>query len=289
MASPIPNRIALLQTCATDDVAANLAQVQRLAVQASAGGASTLFLPEAFAFIGSAAHKLRITEPLPAGGPVLRFCQQLATRLGCELLLGGFHERLPATDKSANTTVHISAAGTLKARYRKIHLFDVCLEDGTVLAESDSTIGGNQLVTTSLPCGLLGLTICYDLRFPLLYQRLADAGVSAIAVPSAFTQTTGAAHWHTLLRARAIECQCYIIAAAQYGQHNDQRTSYGHSLVVDPWGDIVAEGPAAAEAVIFADLDPEAVARVRRQMPCRSHRRTFSASNLLTQEFGSSA
>ena len=165
--------------------------------------------------------------------------------------------------------------GTVAAAYRKIHLFDVDLADGTRLFESRGTAPGDRAVVTETPFGLLGLTVCYDVRFPLLYQRLADLGATAIAVPSAFTKTTGRDHWHVLLRARAIECQCYVIAPAQHGDHGHRgRQSYGHGLIVDPWGDIVAECD-AGDGFALADIDPARVAEVRTQLPSLANRGMF--------------
>lgn len=276
-----PERVALIQHCAGADVAQNLQTVSELVAQAAAQGAATICLPEAFAFIGPNARKTEILEPLDSNAPtpILDLCRELARTHGCHLLLGGFHERVEPVQTgmpaAANTTVHLDPEGRIKARYRKIHMFDVDLADGTRLAESNNTQAGDRAVVSDCPLGTLGLTICYDLRFPALYQRLVTMGAIAIAVPSAFTQTTGAAHWHALLRARAIETQCYVLAAAQYGQHNAKRRSYGHSLVVDPWGTIVAEGPADADAVVVATIDPAEVDRVRAQMPVRSHHRPF--------------
>ena len=157
------------------------------------------------------------------------------------------------------------------ARYRKIHLFDVKLSDGTELRESARTLPGVEAVVSRMPFGSLGLTICYDVRFPYLYQRLVDMGAIALSVPSAFTATTGAAHWHTLLRARAIECQSYVIAAAQHGAHNPKRRSYGHSLVIDPWGEVIAE-LAEGDGVLLAEIDPGRVAQVRAELPSLTHR-----------------
>ena len=263
--------VAAIQHCATTDVAGNLDAVERLALAARDAGAEVVMTAEAFAYIGPDRGKRAILEPLPAGGPILDRCRQLAVRLGCDLVLGGFHESAPDAGKAFNTCVHLDAQGEVAALYRKIHLFDIELPDGTELHESRRTAAGAVLATTRLPFGVLGLTICYDLRFPYLYQALADQGAVALTVPSAFTATTGAAHWHTLLRARAIECQCYVIAPAQHGRHNDKRRSYGHSLIVDPWGEVTAEC-ADGDGFALAVIDPARVAQVREQLPCLNHR-----------------
>jgi deaminated glutathione amidase len=273
-------RIAAVQLCATPDVEANLASAARLLTQAAEAGARVALLPEAFAYLGPERGKRDVVEPLPepgaeAGfrsGPIFARCQALARETGLHLVLGGFHERSADPDRSYNTCVHLTPDGRLAARYRKIHLFDVSLDDGTELRESARTLPGDRATVTQMPFGSLGLSVCYDLRFPGLYQRLVDLGAVALTVPSAFTRPTGAAHWHVLLRARAIEGQCYVIAPAQHGRHWERRASYGHSLIVDPWGEVVAELD-DGDGLVLADIDPDRVASVRRQLPSLSHRR----------------
>lgn len=277
-------RTAAIQLCATPDVAANLATVSRLAREAAAAGAAVITVPEAFAFLGPEREKQQILEPLPGGlsggqapgpfsaGPILTHCQALARDTGCHLILGGFHEATDDPEKSYNTCVHLTPDGAVAACYRKIHLFDISLADGTALRESARTLPGHEAVTTELPFGRLGLSVCYDLRFPYLYQRLVDLGAVALTVPSAFTRPTGAAHWHVLLRARAIECQSYVIAPAQHGHNWGKRSSYGHSLIIDPWGQVLAELP-DGDGFIVADIDPGEAARVRRELPSLEHRR----------------
>lgn len=272
-------RTALIQLCATPDVDANMATTQQLVTSAAQQGATIAFLPEAFAFIGPDREKRLILESLTdtadTARPILEQCQELASKLGMQLVLGGFHEVSDDPERSYNTCVHLGNDGAILARYRKIHLFDVELADGTFLKESKRTLAGSQPVITDTPFGRLGLTICYDLRFPYLYEKLVDMGAIALSVPSAFTATTGAAHWHTLLRARAIESQCYVFAPAQYGNHHGRRHSYGHSLVVDPWGEIIAE-VATDDAVLIADIDPARVQQVRSELPSLQHRRALA-------------
>jgi predicted amidohydrolase len=267
--------VALIQLCASADVSANLAGARELLEEAAAGAAAVALLPEAFAFLGPAEQKAAILEPLDdnaAATPILDWCRTTARELGLHLIVGGFHERANAEGMSYNSCLHLDPAGALRARYRKVHLFDVELDDGTSLEESARTLPGDTLVTTELPFGTLGLSVCYDLRFPHLYQGLVDRGAIALTVPSAFTATTGAAHWEALLRARAIETQCYVLAPAQHGTHAGGRRSYGHSLVVDPWGEVVAELP-DGDGVLTATIDPARVAAVRRQLPSLQHRR----------------
>jgi predicted amidohydrolase len=274
-------RVGLVQLCATTDVAANLDTTERLVREAVADGARVVLLPEAFAFIGPDRLKREIVEPIVSDGgadtPILDRCRALARENGIELILGGHHETGDTVDgapKSYNTCVHIGPDGGILATYRKIHLFDVKLADGTELNESARTLAGDRAVVTDTAFGKLGLTICYDVRFPYLYQALVDSGAIAISVPSAFTATTGAAHWHTLLRARAIETQCYVLAPAQHGAHNERRRSYGHSLIIDPWGEIIAELD-DGDGTVVADIDPARVLQVRRELPSLEHRITL--------------
>ncbi|MGA1370933.1 MAG: carbon-nitrogen hydrolase family protein [Pseudomonadales bacterium] len=281
-------RTAVLQLCATPVVEENLATAERLSRAAASDGAEVVLWPEAFAFLGPEAAKVGILEPLPEApdrsgpkngwpieftpGPILARCVSLARELGIHLVLGGFHERGEGEGRNRNTCVHLAPDGGLLALYRKLHLFDIDLADGTRLRESARTDAGDTAITTDLPFGMLGLSICYDLRFPYLYQRLVDLGAIALTAPSAFTATTGAAHWEVLLRARAIECQSYMLAPAQYGAHWGSRRSHGHAMIVDPWGRILDECP-GGDGFAIADIDPERVAEVRRELPSLSHRR----------------
>ena len=276
---PRTTRVAALQLCATPDVKENMATAANLVAQASAQGAEVAMLPEAFAFLGPENLKRDFLERLPAtpqgsGGPILERCREIAESAQCDLVLGGFHEDYGDPDKCFNTCIHLAADGSIKASYRKIHMFDVALADGTQLRESSRTAAGDQLVTTDLPFGKLGLSICYDLRFPYLYQGLVDKGAVALTVPSAFTASTGPAHWHVLLRARAIECQAYVIAPAQYGHNWGKRNSYGHTLIIDPWGRILQQRE-IGDGVVIADIDPQQVTRVRSELPSLRHRRSL--------------
>lgn len=266
--------VGIVQLCAGGDVDANVARACALVAEAAAAGAEAVLLPEAFAFVGADAARRGILEPLPAGGPILERARACAMAAGVHLVLGGFPEAAP-DGRAFNTCVHLAPDGAVAALYRKIHLFDVDLADGTRMLESAATAPGEQAVVTAMPFGPLGLTICYDVRFPALYQALADQGAVAIAVPSAFMRGTGRAHWHVLLRARAIECQCYVIAPAQHGDHGHRgRQSYGHALVADPWGAVVAEC-AAGDGFALADIDPARVRAVRAELPSLANRRAF--------------
>lgn len=270
-AGSAPCVVAVTQLCATADVEANLRTMERLVGEAVERGAQVVFAPETFTFIGPGKLRAAMLEPLPAGGPILERCRRMASGHRTHFVFG-FHERGGA-GRVYNTLIHMGPTGNIRAMYRKIHLFDVDLPDGTRLWESRNTAAGATPTITEVPFGALGLSVCYDVRFPALYQCLVDLGAIALAVPAAFTRTTGRDHWHVLLRARAIECQCYVIAAAQHGEHGHaNRASYGHALIVDPWGDVLAECPAEGDAVALATIDPQRVAAVRRQLPSLRHR-----------------
>jgi predicted amidohydrolase len=265
-------RVGAVQMCSTDDFAANLATTRALVDRAAGEGAKLVVLPECFSFLGRReGDKLPIAETLDGSGRVASMLRELATKHGVWIVGGGTPEIVPGdVARTYNTAVVVDPRGELVARYRKIHLFDVDIP-GTVLKESDATKAGNELVVLDIDGAKVGVTICYDLRFPELYRQLVkDRGAEVLLVPAAFTAHTGAAHWHLLLRARAVENQAWVVAAAQHGQHNEKRASYGHSLVVDPWGTVVAEQD-AGDGVVMATLDSELVAKRRTQMPCLSH------------------
>jgi predicted amidohydrolase len=269
-------RVGAVQLRSTDDLAANLARCRELTAQAASEGAQLIVLPECFSFLGRReGDKLAIAELLDGEGPpgpVLSTLGELATKHGLWIIGGGTPERVAGDDKrSYNTAIAIDPRGELVARYRKIHLFDVDIPGGAVLRESDSTAPGDELVVVDIVGAPVGVSICYDVRFPELYRQLVkDMGAEVLLVPAAFTAHTGAAHWHLLNRARAVENQAWVVAPAQWGSHNEKRESYGHTLIVDPWGTIVGER-ADGDGVVIATLDGEAVARRRTQMPCLAH------------------
>jgi predicted amidohydrolase len=265
-------RVAAVQMTSNEDVERNLQTAIRLTREAATDGAALIVLPECFALLGPEQDKLAIAEALPEGGPILVRLREVARTLGVELVLGGFWERATDPKKVRNACVHLGPDGAVRAVYRKIHLFDVDLPDGTTLRESATVEAGSEPVVTDTRFGKLGLSVCYDLRFPELYRALVDLGAIALTVPAAFTLTTGKDHWHVLLRARAIEAQCYVIAAAQTGRHFGQRVSYGHALICDPWGTVVSEC-GEGEGYAIATLDPAVVERVRGSVPSLRHRR----------------
>lgn len=267
-------KVAAVQMTSTPDLASNLATAERLVRDAAGEGARLIVLPECFAHLGPGDSKLAVAEPLPPApaGPVLSRFVSLARGLQVELVLGGFWEQSARSGFVHNASVHLGSDGEVRAVYRKIHLFDVDLPDGTRLRESDTQLPGEQAVVTETVAGRLGMSICYDVRFPELYRRLVDGGATVLSVPAAFTLTTGKDHWHVLLRARAIESQCYVIAAAQTGRHFGDRQSYGHALVCDPWGTVLAEC-GEGDGFALAKVNPGVVERVRGAVPSLRHRR----------------
>ncbi|MBM4290283.1 MAG: carbon-nitrogen hydrolase family protein [Deltaproteobacteria bacterium] len=284
--APAPYLAACVQLRSTEDTQGNLDRAERLIRRAAARGAALIATPEATPLLGPQFHKVERAEPLDAGDPLAVSCARfsaLAAELKVHLLLGSLAERrlLPggAVDPARcyNTSVLFGPDGAQLARYRKIHLFDVDVGGGAgavSIRESDTVAPGDEVVVATTPLGRLGLSVCYDLRFPELYRALVDRGADVILVPSAFTLTTGKDHWHALLRARAIECQAWILAPGQWGQHDAEgrRQSYGHSLVVDPWGCVAADA-GQGEGVCYAEVDLARVAQVRAAIPVRAHRR----------------
>jgi len=271
--SPRKPKVAAVQLNSGPNVDQNLSRAEALVRRAAEDGAVLCVLPENFAFLGPEEEKFAIGERLPAGGPILKRMAELAQKTQCELVLGGYHEQSDQPRKMRNAAIHLSERGEIKAIYRKIHLFDVDLADGTKLQESATVEAGSDVVVTDTRAGRLGLSVCYDLRFPELYRKLVDGGATLLTVPAAFTATTGKDHWHVLLRARAIEAQCYVIAAAQTGLHFGTRRSYGHALIADPWGNVVADCGGEVEGYALAEVDLGYVEEVRRRLPSLSHRR----------------
>ena len=276
--------VAAVQMTSTEDVDANLERARELVRQAATSGALLVGLPENFAYLGNDRdHRLAIAETLPdpgtpldeAGprpiGPILVAMQDLARAAGIWLLLGGFPER-GAGRKIRNSAVLLDPSGAVVSVYRKMHLFDVDVPGGRSFRESEAIEPGGGPVVAQTPWGGLGLSVCYDVRFPELYRALAAGGARIVAVPSAFTVETGKDHWHVLLRARAIENQVFLLAPAQFGVHGPSRSSYGHALVIDPWGVVLAEC-GDHEGVALARLDFDYQDRVRTALPVLTHRR----------------
>jgi len=257
-------------------VAANVAAASALIREAAAGGADYVQTPEVTTLMELDRERLFAACQPEQGNEALAEFQSLARELRIWLHIGSMPV-LASETKLANRAYLLSPDGQIAARYDKIHMFDVELANGEIYRESANYHAGSEAVVAATPwCGL-GLAICYDLRFPYLFRALAHAGAQVITVPAAFTQTTGEAHWHTLLRARAIETQCFVLAAAQGGQHEHGRSTYGHSLVISPWGEILAEG-GKDPGVILADIDLAQVAEVRARVPSLRHDQTFTVT-----------
>ena len=267
-------RAGLVQMTATRDIAANVAVASDLIREAAARGARYVQTPEVTTLLELDRERLFQVIGPEAGNPALTAFQDLARELGIWLHIGSMAVR-GNSDRLANRSYVLRPDGSIAARYDKIHMFDVDLPGGESYKESRNYAPGSEAVAVDLPWGRMGLTICYDLRFPCLHRALAQAGAVMLAGPAAFTKTTGEAHWHTLLRARAIEAQCYVLAAAQTGLHEIGRATYGHSIIVGPWGDIVAEA-GTEPGVLVADIDLEQVAAVRARVPSLRHDRTFN-------------
>ncbi len=266
--------VAAVQLNSQDSVPANLARAKHWIARAAALGAKLVTLPENFAFMGEEAAKREVAESLdgPHPGPIWSALAESATACGIWILGGGMPEKSDDPARPFNTSVLVDPSGAVAARYRKVHLFDVSLADGSSYCESAATTAGGDVVTADVLGVRVGLSICYDVRFPELYRRLADHGALVVTVPAAFTLTTGKDHWHVLLRARAIENQVYVIASGQHGKHSRGRQTYGKSVIVDPWGEVIAQC-SEGEGVIAAHLDFEYQDRVRKSLPALSHRK----------------
>lgn len=267
-------RAAVVQLNSQDDVDANLQRVRHWIGEAARMGAELVALPENFAFMGEEAKKREVAERVDGAfpGPIVSTLLESAKKHGVWIVGGGMPERSDDPSRPYNTSVLVQASGEIAAVYRKVHLFDVSLADGTSLRESAATMAGNDVVTALVEGTRLGMTVCYDVRFPELYRKLADQGARVVTVPSAFTLTTGKDHWHVLLRARAIENQVYVLAPAQHGKHPKGRVTYGKSLIIDPWGDVLAQC-GEGEGIAIASLDFGYQDKVRAALPCLVHRR----------------
>jgi len=257
------------------EVPANLELADRLLAEAAEDGCTLAVLPENFALMPERGKDKANVAEEKGDGPIQEFLSRTAARHSLWIIAGSMPLVSPET---ANGRVYgacpvYDAEGKQRAVYRKIHLFDVDLvEKQESYRESDSMFPGDDVVAVDTPIGRVGLTICYDLRFPEMFRQLVDDGATVFTVPAAFTVTTGAAHWHILQRARAIENLAYVIAPGQYGQHPDNRSTYGHSLICDPWGRVLAEA-AEGDCVVAADIDPELPSRLRSEFPALSNRR----------------
>ncbi len=273
------SRIALIQTRTPDTQAGALAELEPLVRQAAAGGARLIATPEGSNLLQRDREALQGVLAAPEDDAVVQGLRALARELGVEILIGSALVRRP-DGLAANRAVFLRTDGEIAATYDKIHMFDVDLPTGESARESQVYTPGEAAVVVDAEVGRLGLTICYDVRFPGLFRALARAGAEIIAVPAAFTRPTGEAHWEILLRARAIECGCYVIAPAQGGRHADGRGTWGRSLVVGPWGEVVARLDHDDPGVLFADIDPAAAGKARAAIPALKNERAFAGPSL---------
>jgi len=263
-------RVAAVQLTSTADFTANLESADRLTRAAASDGAQLVVLPEKWSALGRGEDLVAGAQPLD--GPAIAWARATARELGLDLVAGSISERVADDERLRNTSVHVGPDGELRASYRKVHMFDVVV-DGTVYHESEHEEPGEELVVSATADGVeLGLSICYDVRFPELYRILAIRGARVFTVPAAFTVPTTRDHWEILLRARAIEDQAFVVAANQIGEHAPGLRSGGRSMIVDPWGIVLAHAP-DRECHIVADLDLEAQARIRRDLPALANRR----------------
>jgi predicted amidohydrolase len=281
---PTSFRVAAVQMTSGEDPARNLRAAVSLVEQAAAGGAQLVALPEMFLCYGRPSKILEAAQPIP--GPASETLCDLARRLKITLVAGSFCERTgqpnthaaqpntaPAEpERGFNTSLLISPDGEIIATYRKRHLFDLEIPGEVKSRESSWLIAGDAFCITDTPCGRIGQAICYDLRFPEMFRALVDAGATIVCIPSAFTAATGRDHWEVLLRARAIENQLYVIAPNQFGPHAPGMTSYGHSMIIDPWGKVLATST-EGEGLIFSEVDLSRVQAIRERLPALSHRR----------------
>ncbi len=273
-------RIACVQPNIRDDMAENIAQVCALIRQAQAKGAEFVTTPENSGFMGrNAAASLAAGQP-EATHPALKAFRALAAELKIWLLIGSISVKEEGANRNANRCFLLDPQGEIVARYDKIHMFDVDLPNGEVFRESNTFAPGDAAVMAKLPDVSLGLSVCYDLRFPALYRSMAQAGAEIITVPAAFTRNTGQAHWHILLRARAIETGAFVVAPAMWGDHPGSRQTYGHSLIIDPWGRVLADAGDGV-GVVMAEIDLDEVARARAQIPAWLHEPLYSKPTAL--------
>lgn len=281
MSTPAPTLLhaACIQTNSGNDMEANFAAILALMEDAASRGAEFIALPEnAFFMRASEAEMPPLYDDI-ATHPGVQLCREFARKRGVWILIGSVFAISPDhSDRWYNRSLLINAEGNIVAAYDKIHLFDVTLASERAYRESERILPGQQMVVTPTPWGRLGMSICYDVRFPHLYRDMAKAGATLLAVPAAFTETTGTAHWHVLLRARAIETGCYVLAPAQCGEHPGGRRTYGHSLIISPWGEVLAEGDATQPGVVMVELDLTRITQIRTALPSLQHDRDYLPS-----------
>lgn len=275
-------KAALLQLTSSDDPLANLNKVSGMMEQAATSGAGFILTPEVTNMVSMSRSHQREHLQTEETDPVLAGLREKAAALGVWLAIGSLALKVEGEERFANRSFMIGPDGEIRARYDKIHMFDVEVSETEVYRESDGFRPGDHAELCKTPFGTVGLSICYDLRFPYLYRDLAKAGATIILIPAAFTPATGRAHWEPLLRARAIENGAYVLAAAQTGKHfaraGKLRETYGHSMAISPWGDIIAEG-GTDEGIVFIELDSSEVSKARNRIPSLTHDRSYRAPN----------
>jgi predicted amidohydrolase len=279
--TPATFKAAMIQMRAGLSPAANLDDAARMISEAKSAGADYAQTPEMTNLLAANREQLFATIVEEERDASLAAYRELARKLGMFIHVGSMAIKV-SHDKAANRSFLITPQGDIAARYDKIHMFDVDLGNGESYRESRNYSPGEQAVISSLPWGVLGLTVCYDLRFPALYRALAEAGATMLAIPSAFTKPTGEAHWHVLMRARAIENGSFVLASAQAGKHESGRETYGHSIIVDPWGRVLAEG-GTEPGVIMAEIDPAQVTKARSKVPSLQHGRRFEIAEPIAE------
>ena len=266
-------KIAVAQMQSGIDPHAKAAYVVRLAEEAAEGGAKILFTPEMTGLLDRDRKRASAAITLESDDPTLKAALEAAKQNGILISIGSLALQSGAGGEWVNRSILIDAEGQIAARYDKMHMFDVDLDSGESWRESNAYKAGDTVSVVGTPAGKLGLSICYDIRFPALFEQLGRAECDIIAIPAAFTVPTGKAHWHVLQRARAIEASAYIVAAAQVGRHEDGRETYGHSLVIDPWGEVLLDMGGENTGLGFAEIDPDRIAKVRSQVPSLANRR----------------
>ena len=268
-----PFRIACLQMQSGNDLAANLDTLTRMTREAAGSGARFVMSPEYALMMDGSGRTMRERALTADGGEVLAGLCALSRELGIWTLIGSLTLRAD-DERMVNRSYLVADDGRVAASYDKIHMFDCTLPDGKVIRESSAYRPGARAVIADMPWGRLGMTVCYDLRFPHLYRTLAQGGADYLSIPSSFQRQTGKAHWHTLVKARAIENACFVFAPAMCGQHPGNRSTYGHTLIVDPWGEVLADG-GEAPGIVYADVDPGRVRKVRGMIPSLEHDRPY--------------
>lgn len=278
MNTPAPTllRAACIQTHSSNDMEANLSAIRALLEDAASQGAEFMALPENAFFMRASDAQIPPLYDDVSAHPGVQLCTEFARKRGVWILIGSVFAKSPDhKGRWYNRSLLINTQGSIVAAYDKIHLFDVTLASERAYRESERILPGQQMVVTPTPWGMLGMSICYDVRFAHLYRDMAKAGATLLAVPAAFTETTGTAHWHVLLRARAIETGCYLLAPAQCGEHPGGRRTYGHSLIISPWGEVLAEGDATQPGVVMAELDLARISQIRTALPSLQHERDY--------------